>query len=79
MIAVRVVMDLLVRGEYAAVESIRRGRRLSAGELQSAVETYGRRLIHLPGAERPLLEVVEIAGSEPAAAYDVQVVGLDSL
>lgn len=47
--AVRVIIDLLVRSEYAVVERVTRGRRLSAEQLGRAVIEYGRTLVR-PGA-----------------------------
>lgn len=48
--AVRVLVDLLVRGDFATVEAVTRGRRLSSDELGRAVREYGRLLV-LPPAE----------------------------
>jgi hypothetical protein len=69
--AVRITVELLVRGEYAALETMTRGRRLSAAELRGAVEDYGRRLILPPEDEWSQLDVVEITGSDPAAYHVV--------
>lgn len=49
-----------------------RGRRLSAEELRGAVAGHGRTLVPLPPEELDSLDVVEIAGAEPAA-YSVVV------
>jgi hypothetical protein len=43
--AVRIIVDLLVRGEYERAERVTRGRRLSATDLSDAVAEYGRTLI----------------------------------
>lgn len=42
--AVRVIVDLLVREEFGAVEAVTRGQCLSAAELALAVNCYGRTL-----------------------------------
>jgi hypothetical protein len=47
--AVRIVVDLLVRRQYETIQKLTCGRRLSAKELRSAVEDYGRELV--PPAE----------------------------
>ena len=44
-VAVRVVMDLLVRGQYVTVEKVTRGRRLGADQISSAISSYGRLLV----------------------------------
>jgi hypothetical protein len=59
----RVVGDL-VRGDYAAVEVLTGGRRLTAGEIARAITDYGRRLVLLPSGSAPR-SVVEIEGSNP--------------
>ena len=49
--AVREVVELLARGEYAALERLTGGVRLTADEMATAVAEYGRTLIvPLPGA-----------------------------
>jgi hypothetical protein len=61
--AVRAVIADLARGEYAAVEHLSDGVRLSAQEMARAVSEYGRRL--LPAPEGPLpLDVVAIRGAD---------------
>jgi hypothetical protein len=69
--AVRIAVDLLVRGEYAVIESMTHGHRLSATELRRAVEDYGRHLVLPPEDEWTHLDVVGITGSEPAAYHVV--------
>ena len=41
---VRHLVGMLVAGDYAGLEAISRGRRLTAEELRQAVEEYGREL-----------------------------------
>jgi hypothetical protein len=52
--AVRQVVELLARGEYAAVERLSGGVRLTADELAGAVRAYGRRLVVPPPVAAPL-------------------------
>jgi hypothetical protein len=44
-VAVGTVVDLLVRGEYEAVERITEGDRMSAEEIGEAISEYGRTLV----------------------------------
>ena len=46
--AVRVLVDLLVRGEYATIDRISGGARISASDLKRAVADYGR-VLAAPG------------------------------
>lgn len=43
--AVRVIVDLLVRQDYATIEAVTRARRMSAAELERAINDYGRTLV----------------------------------
>jgi hypothetical protein len=58
--AVREVVALLARGEYAALEKLSGGVRLSASQLRAAVREYGRRIVVPPPEATPPLDVVEI-------------------
>lgn len=58
--AVGVVVGLITRGEYDVVESLTRGRRLSAGSLREAVETYGRSLVPPPEGWTQVVDVVPV-------------------
>lgn len=64
--AVVLVADLLVRGDYATVERMTDGRRLSGADLERAVREYGRTLAPLPQEALTSLDVDEVLGSEPA-------------
>ena len=44
-VAVRVIIDLLVRGQYVTVEKVTRGRRLRADQISLAITSYGRLLV----------------------------------
>ncbi|MGI5202186.1 DUF7668 domain-containing protein [Spirillospora sp. CA-108201] len=62
--AVRVVVGLLVRGDYEELETLTEGRRLSASEMADAVTASGRDLISPPdGAFADL----EVTGGEPVS------------
>ncbi len=64
--AVGVVISLLVRGEYATVEALTRGRRLSATEIEYAVRSYGQRLCQPPPGCWQRASVVPVVGVAPA-------------
>jgi hypothetical protein len=59
--AVRIVVDLIVRGQYTAVERITRGRGMTADELERAVAAYGRTLVSPDDEWWSLVDVTEIA------------------
>lgn len=58
------VVDKLIRGDYAAVETLTAGQRLSAREMEHAIAEYGRRLVPPPPDSSPR-SVVEIEASNP--------------
>ena len=66
--AIRIVVDLIVRREYAAAEAVTRGLRLSARDLQRAVEEYGRRVVPPGDGWWSTVELTEIA-SIPGAFH----------
>jgi hypothetical protein len=60
-VTVRAVVDLLVRGEYEAVERMAEGERMSAGEIDQAISEYGRTLVRPDLAEWwPLVEITPV-------------------
>ena len=60
-VAVGSVVDLLVRGEYEAVERITEGDRMSAEEIGEAISEYGRTLVRPDRAEWwPLVVVTPV-------------------
>ena len=63
--AVTMLTNLLASGDYDTVERMTRGRRLSAADLRTAVERYGRTLVALPQEAVQDLDVVEVRNSEP--------------
>ena len=70
-VAVSVVVNLLVKGEFKAVESLTSGRLLSAELLQKAVEEYGRTLVEPPESAWEELDAVEVPGIEPPTFHVV--------
>ena len=64
--AVKIAVDLLSRGEYEALENLTRGVRLSAREMEDAVDRYGRTLKALPPDWWESVEVTEVESSGPA-------------
>lgn len=65
--AVTMLTNLLAAGDYVTAERMTRGRRLSASDLQRAVEDYGGTLVPLPAEALENLDVVEVRDSDPAA------------
>ncbi|MGC4959129.1 DUF7668 domain-containing protein [Actinomadura citrea] len=67
--AVRVVVGLLVRGDYEELETLTEGRRLSAVEMAGAVTASGRDLISPPDdafADLEVAEIEQVPGGERA-------------
>jgi hypothetical protein len=65
--AVRVIVDLLVRGQYMTAEKVTRSRRLTANEMASAIAQYGRTLVAPAEGWWPTVEITPIdAGERPA-------------
>ncbi|MHB8875585.1 MAG: DUF7668 domain-containing protein [Myxococcaceae bacterium] len=62
--AVRKVIELLVRRNYRAIEQLTNARRLSAEQLKSTVEEYGRTL-QLPPDGDLRIDAIEVAGARP--------------
>jgi hypothetical protein len=61
-VAVRTVVDLLVRREYDGVERMTEGARMSAAEISEAIAEYGRTLVRPDPAEWwPLVEITPVA------------------
>ena len=63
--AVRVVVGLLVRGEYEELETLTEARRLTAAEIAAAVARHGRDLISPPDAAFREVDAVAVP-HEPA-------------
>jgi hypothetical protein len=69
--AVSIAVNLLVKGEYQALENITDGRLLSAELLKRAVEDYPGNLVHPPGSAFDDLDVVEAPDVEPPTFHVV--------
>lgn len=67
----RVVIDLLVRKNYAGLEALTMGVRLKASEIESAVAEYGRTIAEAPAEAYSKLDVIPIKASAPPA-YSVR-------
>jgi hypothetical protein len=59
------VGDLLVRGEYAALEAWTAARRLTAAEMRAAVADYGRTLVLPAGGRFTPRSIIEVEGARP--------------
>jgi hypothetical protein len=60
-VTVRTLVDLLVRGEYEAVERMTEGDRMSAREIDQEISEYGRTLARPDPAEWwPLVEITPV-------------------
>ena len=64
-ITVKTVSDYLAQGAYEELERLSNGVRLTAREIQTAVESYGRKIVPLPDEAYGDLDVVEVDGVEP--------------
>lgn len=67
--AIRVIIDLLIRGEYEAIDMLTRGRRLSAAALEGAVSSYGRKLAMPPDSWMDIVDIVPIDEGEQAKFF----------
>ena len=61
--------EMLVAGDYDSIEEATRGRRLTAEQLRQAVEEYDRELQMPPEVVFHNLDVNEIEGAIPRAAW----------
>jgi len=64
---VRELVEWLVAADYKAIELFTGGKRLKAGDLQAAIESYGKRLVSIPSGALGNIDVVDIVGSIPKA------------
>ncbi len=62
---VREIIELLVTGRYAELETLTKGVRLSAQEMAKAISDYGRQLVMPPEEAFQLMDVVEIRNAQP--------------
>ena len=63
------LVETLVAGDYDGIEEATQGRRLTAKQLRQAVEEYGRELQMPPEVVFHNLDVNEIEGAIPRAAW----------
>jgi hypothetical protein len=66
---VRRLVEMLVAEDYDSIEEATRGRRLTAEQLSQAVDEYGRELQMPPEVVFHNLDVNEIEGAIPRAAW----------
>lgn len=59
------VVTLLVQQDYAALEQLSKGVRLTAAELEAAIQEYGGTLILLPEVALDKVDVYEVERSDP--------------
>jgi hypothetical protein len=69
--AVRILVDLFVRGEYETIETMTRGRRLQAFEIAQAIEGYGGRLELPPQTEYHRIDAVPVTSARQPAFHVV--------
>jgi hypothetical protein len=58
---IRMIVGLLVSGDYCAIEIRSRGIRLNAEQMKEAVQTYGRTLQSLPETSYAELDVIRVS------------------
>lgn len=63
--SVRQVIELLVAGKYAELETRTNGNRLNSQEMAKAIADYGRELISPPNDAFGLMDVVEVRNAQP--------------
>ena len=68
---IRAVVDTLVKGHFDQLERDGRSGRLSAHELQEALQAYGRTIIPLPDEAFRLAAVYPITGKTATWAIDL--------
>lgn len=65
------VVELLVRQDYAALERLSSGVRLTAAEIESGIIDYGRSLVMPPPEAFRNADIIPVRGSRPQA-YSVR-------
>lgn len=63
--SVRQVIEHLVAGKYAELETLTAGQRLTAHEIAKAISDYGRKLVSPPDDAFGLMDVVEVRNAQP--------------
>lgn len=69
--AIREVVELLVRGEFAVLERDGRSGRLNSQEIESAISEYGKRLISLPDNSFQSADCYDIEGVKNTWTMDI--------
>ena len=59
------VVQFLVAGKFAELETLTQGARLTAKEMETAVADYGRKLVPLPEEAFGRMNVVEVRDAQP--------------
>lgn len=62
---VRQVIEHLVAGKYAELETLTGRKRLSAQDMAKAISDYGRKLVSPPDDGFGLMDVVEVRDAQP--------------
>ena len=62
---VRAIIELLVDGKYAELETLTKGIRLTGGEMAKAIADYGRQLVVPPEDAFELMDVLEVRAVQP--------------
>lgn len=70
-LAIRDLVDLLVRGAYAELEADGRIGRLTADELRTAIEQYGQTLVALPDEAPRAISVYPHSTQPSVLALDI--------
>jgi hypothetical protein len=61
------IIQLLVQAKYGEIESLSKGIRLKAEEMETTIREYGRHLTMPPESQFTSIDVIEIIGSKPRA------------
>lgn len=69
---VEIVVDLLVKQQYVALERLTRADRLTAEDMRVAIQGLGGTLIAIPDSGWGNLEIVQVGGAE-SAKFDAEV------
>lgn len=67
--AAEIVVNLLVNRQYKTLEKMTRSNRLSAEEMQKAIEDYGQALVRIPEVGWEQLDVIKTDGPKPDVYY----------
>ncbi|WP_039145639.1 DUF7668 domain-containing protein [Leisingera sp. ANG-DT] len=65
-VTTRLVVQMLVEGDFDSIEKLSGGNRLSAADISSAVEEYGRTLISPPEESYSNIDAVQIEDELPS-------------